>query len=80
MDERVLPSVEPLDPRQAVSQRLEGFEGGPQNLQRGFEPKAGVGCPPSVLVAARVYVRPLDFSVTATAGSRCSGAGRFVAG
>jgi hypothetical protein len=80
MDQRVLPGLEPLDTRQAVSQRLEGFEGGAQNLQRGFEPKAGVGCPPSVLVAAPVYVRPLDLNVTATAGSRCSGGGRFVAG
>jgi hypothetical protein len=29
MDQRVLPGVEPLDTRKAVSQRLEGFEGGP---------------------------------------------------
>jgi hypothetical protein len=51
MDQRILPGLEPLDTRQAVSQRLEGLEGDPPDLQWGLEPKAAVGGPPPVLVA-----------------------------
>jgi hypothetical protein len=53
MDQRVLPSVEPLDSRQAISQRLEGFKADSPDLQRGFERKAAVDGPPSMLVAGR---------------------------
>ena len=66
MDQRILPGLEPLDTRQAVSQRLEGLEGDPQDLQWGLEPKAAVDGPPSVLVAGpRLTVRPPLTAATA---------------
>ena len=61
MDQRILPGLEPLDTRQAVSQRLEGLEGDSQDLQWGLEPKAAVDGPPSVLVAGPVCFRTAGF-------------------
>ena len=67
MDQRILPGVEPLDTRQAVSQRLEGLEGDPPDLQWGLEPKAAVDGPPSVLVAGpRLTVRSPLTAASAT--------------